>query len=298
MMKILTDEPSNTIPHTCIWTVQPGRIDRPFLVTITCPKGDAPEGGWNGVVATDGNTSAGSIVQVVGYPAMEGGLPPAVVVTIGYPLDWPMQPGLARNQDLTYLPWPEWDEPYGQIWGETPPPSGEADHFLSFINQELKPAIEEQFSVNPSEWTLMGHSLGGLFATHALLSDPGRFRRYLAVGSSYWWRRHHIFDRVEEFAGKTDPVDARIYIAAGGLETAEAFKQQWAGYMEQEVWRHYIDVMGGYVDIVADSAKMADMLANRPGLCATYETIPEETHGTSVLPAYVRGLRWLHANAE
>lgn len=86
-MKIIADEASNTIPHTRMWTVQPDHIDRPFLVSVTVPQGEAPEGGWNGVVATDGNMSVGSVVQVVGYPAMEGHMPAALVVTIGYPLD-------------------------------------------------------------------------------------------------------------------------------------------------------------------------------------------------------------------
>ena len=294
-MKIIADEASNTIPHTRMWTVQADHIDRPFLVSVTVPQGEAPEGGWNGVVATDGNMSVGSVVQVVGYPAMEGHMPAAVVVTIGYPLDWPLPHALARNQDLTYLPWPEWDQPYGEILGSTPPPSGEADLFLGFINDELKPAIEQRFSVNPDQWTLMGHSLGGLFATHALLSNPGRFRRYLAVGSSYWWMGGHILGRAEAFAALADSVDARIYISAGGLETAEAFKRQWAPLMEQEVWQRYLGVMGGYVDIVGDSARMADILSGRTGLRAAYETIPEETHGTAVLPAYVRGMRWLHS---
>lgn len=294
-MKIITDEASNTIPHTRMWTVQPDQIDRPFLVSVTVPQGGAPEGGWNGIVATDGNTLAGSLTQIVSYPAMEGLMPTAVVITIGYPLDWPVPHSVARNQDLTYLPWPAWCEVQGEILGSTPPPSGEADLFLAFINDELKPAIEQQFSVNPGQWTLIGHSLGGLFATHALLSDPGRFQRYLAVGSSYWWRGRDIFGRAEAFAAMADSVDARIYIAAGGLETAEAFKTLWAPFMNQEVWQRFVGVMGGYADIVGDSAEMAGILERRPGLRITCETIPDETHGTAVLPAFVRGMRWLHA---
>jgi hypothetical protein len=40
MMKIRKDEPRYTIPDTGMWTVQPAAIDRPFLVSVTSPKGD------------------------------------------------------------------------------------------------------------------------------------------------------------------------------------------------------------------------------------------------------------------
>ncbi len=297
-MKILTDDISNTMPQTRVRTVQPSNIERRFMVTVSVPIGDPPSPkGWHGVLATDGNIASGTINQAVVYPAMGGELPQAVVVTIGYPMDNPIPFMTARNQDLTPTPWPEWDEGYGKVLGMPTPPSGEADVFLDFLSDQLKPAIEEEFSVDPAQWSLVGHSLGGLFATHALLNRPSEFRRYLAVGSSYWWRGGEIFKQAEAFAVQADASDIAAYIAAGTIETADGFAKSWEPLMKQAEWQEYIEIMCGFPEIVRDSQRMVDLINQRGGVSATFDSLEAESHGSAPLPALSRGLRWLHANS-
>lgn len=293
-MKIKREEPSNVTPGMRVRLVQPDHIDYPFLVTVSAPMGEVPEGGFNGAISTDGNTSGGTVHQAFMYPSMNGELPPTIVVSVGYPLDVDPPAMLARNKELTPTPWPEWDAGYGKVLGGTAPVSGSADAFLNFLCDELKPALEEEFSINPGEWSLVGHSLGGLFSTHCALTRPAEFRRYLAVGSSYWWRGREIFDRAADFAGQEGETRA-IYIAAGTLESAEAAEADWQKYMNQPDWRDYIEIMGGYPDIWGDSQRMAFVLGKKPGFAAKFESIDDETHGSAVLTAFSRGLRWLHA---
>jgi predicted alpha/beta superfamily hydrolase len=297
-MEIFKDEPSNTMPLTHMWTVQPENVDRPFLLSISVPQGDAPEGGWAGVIGTDGNNCAGALNQAVTYPAMGGEIPPAVVVSIGYPLDWPMPAMVARNQDLTPSVWPEWDASYGHILNMDCPPSGEAANFLTFINEELKPEIEKRFDVDPSEWTLAGHSLGGLFSTYALLTEPTRFKRYLAVGSSYWWRGGELFETAEKFACEAGSLNIKIYLAAGDKESRAAFAKSWKPLLEQEEWREYIEIMNGLPEIVGDTERMAKILGMRAGVTVKSQTLFNETHGTAVLPAFSQGITWLQGGKE
>jgi len=293
-MKVLKDEPSNVTPGMRVRTIQPDHINYPFLITVSAPMGEPPEGGFDGAISTDGNTSGGTVHQAFMYPGMNMELPPTVVVSVGYPLDVDPPAMLARNRDLTPTPWPEWDTSYGKLLGGKAPVSGSAEAFRDFLCDELKPALEEEFSINPAEWSLVGHSLGGLFATHCAMTRPAEFRRYLAVGSSYWWRGREIFDRVADFAGHDGDKLRAIYIAAGTLESAEALEDDWQKYMSQDDWRAYIEVvMNGFPDIWGDSQRMAFVLGRKPGFRARFESIDDETHGSAVLTALSRGLRWL-----
>lgn len=293
-MKILKREASNSIASTELWTVQGDGIDHPFLVYVTKPTAPKPDKGWHGIVATDGSLTAGTLSSIAGYVGMGLDTPPAVAVAIGYPLDNAIPAVVARNRDLTPVPWPEWDAPYGLLLGSPAPPSGSADAFAVFVHDELMPFVEAEVGVNPAEWTLAGHSLGGLFATYCLLTRPGRCRRYLAVGSSYWWKRPYLFDRAREFAAIEKPLNVSVYLAAGDRETTAALTTTWHRLMDAPVWKEYLTVMRGIPDIVAETREMSEILTRRWGVRMRCDILDEETHGSAVFAAYSRGLRWLH----
>jgi predicted alpha/beta superfamily hydrolase len=148
--------------------------------------------------------------------------------------------------------------------------------------------------VNPAEWTLAGHSLGGLFATYCLLTRPGGCRRYLAVGSSYWWKRPCLFDRAREFAAVERPLNVSVYLAAGDQETTAGFSTSWHRYLDADLWKDYLTVMRGIPDIVAETREMAGLIGQRWGTRVRCDILDDETHGSAVFAAYSRGLRWLH----
>jgi predicted alpha/beta superfamily hydrolase len=295
-MKIIDRQPSNTLLRTEMWTVQPDQLDRRFLLSVTTPENRPPDRPLRGLIATDGNMCAGTVFQTATFLEMEGALPPHVLVTIGYPLDNAIPMVVARNRDLTPSAWPDWDRAYGVVLEKDCPPSGDANAFLAFITEELQPVIEDKLGVDPGEWTLAGHSLGGLFATHALLAAPGRFRRLLAVGSSYWWLRPTMFDRAEAFARETGELDVAVFLSAGDRETEAALREGWQPLLHLESWQRYLEVMNGIPDIVADTRKMAAMLARRPGCRTKAQVFENESHGSAALVAFSQGLRWLNAS--
>jgi pimeloyl-ACP methyl ester carboxylesterase len=221
-------------------------------------------------------------------------MPAAVAVSVGYPFDHPLPVNMARTTQLTPTAWPKWDAAVGALFGGEAAPSGGADGFVSFLSDELMPMIESEVGVNSSEWTLAGHSLGGLFTTHALLSRPGRWRRHLAISPSYWWHKHVLLDRVREFAAVPALLPVSVYLAAGDQETTEKTTQAWHPWMRSDSWRQYLEVMGGVPDLVKDARLVADLLAQRWGVRVRCDVLNEETHQSSPFAAMSRGLRWLH----
>lgn len=296
-MKIVSREKSNTLLRTEVWTVQPDHIGYPFLVTVTLPAMRKPDAPLHCLLTLDGNYAGGTAYQVASYLEMSGDVPPAVLVSVGYVLDSAVPAMVARNTELTPVAWPEWDLPYGEILGTPAPPSGQADRFLAFLNEELKPAIEAECGVDPAQWTLSGHSLGGLFTLHALLSDPTRFRRYFAVGSSLWWKAPFMFDRAEAFVRQTAPISVSVYIAAGDEETPAGFAKAWNAMLELPAWKQYVGVMGGIPDIVADSHRMGALLARRAGCRVQSAEFDNENHSSAPFVALSQGLRWLQSGA-
>lgn len=68
----------------------------------------------------------------------------------------------------------------------TNPTSGHSNRFISFIEKELQPYIQEKYKTGSSK-TIIGQSLGGLLATEILFKKPGLFNKYIIVSPSLWW---------------------------------------------------------------------------------------------------------------
>ncbi len=99
------------------------------------------------------------------------------------------------------------------------PTAGGADAFLRFITAELAPFVESSYRAAPFR-ILAGHSLGGLFVTHALLTQPESFHGYIASSPSLWWNDGAVAaSAAERLKGWT--VDGRFYFGSVGDGEAE-----------------------------------------------------------------------------
>jgi uncharacterized protein len=70
--------------------------------------------------------------------------------------------------------------------GTSPPNAGGGEDFLAFIEKELMPHIDSAYPTAPYK-VMIGHSLGGLMAIHALIHHPAMFNAYIAIDPSLWW---------------------------------------------------------------------------------------------------------------
>ena len=105
---------------------------------------------------------------------------------------------------------------------KTYPTSGHSDKFISFIEQELQAYIQTKYKTN-NDKTIIGQSLGGLFATEVLLKKPTLFNKYIIISPSLWWDNGSLLNQnsnllTENFNQQTD-----IYIGVGkeGLTPTE-----------------------------------------------------------------------------
>ena len=90
------------------------------------------------------------------------------------------------------------------------PTTGESEKFITFIEKELQPFIENRYMASTTK-TLIGQSLGGLLATEILFKKPHLFDNYIIVSPSIWWDDESLL--------KLNPKDYKseksIYIAVG-----------------------------------------------------------------------------------
>src|SRR6516162_4091629 len=138
---------------------------------------------------TDGGTNVNEIGSIIDFLADNNFIPPLIVVGIT---------NTDRNRDLTPT---HADEKHSDGTVEPVPTSGGADKFLDFIQAELVPEIEKRYATQPYR-IFTGHSFGGLFAIHALITRPDLFNAYLAVSPSLWWDDAHTLHQAQQFFAK------------------------------------------------------------------------------------------------
>src|ERR1044071_8048122 len=160
------------------------REDR--LVLIRTPPGyESNQARYPVLYMTDGDAHMGHTASTIEFLVQNGRIPDLIVVGVT---------NTDRTRDLT--PAKSTDKtPGGDLRFPT---SGGADNFLKFFETELIPKIEEQYRVQPYR-ILAGHSLGGLFAIHAMISKPGLFNSYIAVSPSLQWEHDEALKRAEAF---------------------------------------------------------------------------------------------------
>ncbi|MCO6148436.1 alpha/beta hydrolase [Flavobacterium sp. NRK1] len=104
----------------------------------------------------------------------------------------------------------------------TYPTTGHSDKFISFIEKELQPYIETKYKAN-NDKTIIGQSLGGLFATEVLLKKPTLFNKYIIVSPSLWWDNGSLLNQNSNLLKKDFNQQTDIYIGVGkeGLTPTE-----------------------------------------------------------------------------
>jgi uncharacterized protein len=147
---------------------------------------------------TDGDAHMAHTSSTIEFLARNGRMSELIVVGIT---------NTDRTRDLTPA------KAVGPDAGQSPTAGG-ADNFLKFIETELIPEIEKNFRVQPYR-VLAGHSLGGLFTIHALISRPELFNAYVAVSPSLQWSAEATLKRAEEFFKTRSELRATLFTSLG-----------------------------------------------------------------------------------
>jgi predicted alpha/beta superfamily hydrolase len=268
------------IPDTMQFDLAPRAGGDPYRIFLYTPRDAPPEGGWSTLYLLDANAVIGTAVDALrvqaAYP-LGTGVHPGVIVGIGYPVEGAYD-SVRRSWDMGPPP------------GQTYPPhtpggsdvrTGGADHFLSFIEDELKPEIARRAPIDARRQAIFGHSFGGLFVLHALFRRPDAFAAWIAASPAIWWEGAGIVTDAESFlAARRDDVTGRLLLLAGEYEQKLAPFQIGAADAEKR--------LASFADscIVDNTRIMAERLAVLPSLRTSYEFLAGETH-MSVLPAAI-----------
>lgn len=99
-------------------------------------------------------------------------------------------------------------------------PSGEADQFIRFLEDELFPYLENNYQIDTTNRGYYGHSLGGLLGGYILLEYPYLFDKYILISPSYWWNNKEIHKKLAKKydEGLKPQQDKIVYTGIGANE--------------------------------------------------------------------------------
>ena len=202
-------------------------IGQSFLIQVAWPLRPLEAGQTLPVVyVLDGNHSFTMAAQAA--RSLQGGpfpMPATVVVGIGYHFETAedrAQWGLLRVRDFTA----DTDALFEAQYPGAEVSCGGAPDFLRFIEEELKPFLASQLPVDPGDQTIVGASLGGLFALYAMLASPKSFQRCVAISPAIYWGDRALLEREAELAARADDLPVSLFLAAGSLEEAHDSRQR------------------------------------------------------------------------
>lgn len=270
----MEQSPLVTIPATHQHVFTAAAIGQNYFVSVALPRHyeDHPDRTYPVVYVLDGNWYFGLVVDMVRVMNIRVGfcneLPDAIVVGIGYPDGTTLEEQLSqvcqrRMRDFT----PQRDESTERWHRETFPiaeriQSGGADAFLGFLKTELMPAVERNYRIDPTNRCLLGHSLGGVFALHAVFRHPELFGKYVVVSPA------SHYEHEPWFSGGGANLPVRMYLAVDDAELR---------LNEEDAARF---------------RRLADLLRRRltGGSALVEQVFPNNTHCGVVAPAYQAGL--------
>lgn len=234
--------------------------ERPILVRLPAGYRGSPER-YPVLYLTDGDGHLRHTTASIAYLAGLGQCPELIVVGI---------PNTERTRDLTPTERaaPAGGAPTGGAPGSAKPAGGGADRFLRFIETELMPEVERKYRTAPYR-ILAGHSLGGLFAVHALVSRGELFHAYWAVSPALGWGGQSMVKQAES-----------------------RFRGGWEG--KRSLFLALADEQGGMREAFE---RLTGLLAQRKpkGLEWHAERRAEEDHASVVPGSYFAALRRLFA---
>lgn len=258
---------------------------RSYRIYVAKPFAQPPKGGWPVIYVLDADVTFPIVASQMVLRASSG-QSAAVVVGIGYPQA--IASVRLRLYDLTPSAPPDLAQ-FGAT--ATPEEFGGSALFHRMMLEELRPRIATLAPVDPADQTLIGYSLGGLFALGVLFDHPDAYRTIVAGSPSIWWNGREVLKKEAAFAAavKAGKVHTRLLI------TSDAWEQdpQAPGLPTDPKERAAELKEMAEAQMVENARALADRLAKLhgpPGYKIRYVLFPEETHLTGIPASASRGV--------
>ncbi|WP_299487706.1 alpha/beta hydrolase-fold protein [uncultured Allomuricauda sp.] len=150
------------------------------------------------VYVLDGNMNTG-FTSGIAELLYQSGFPRLLVIGI---------PSTYRDRDLTPT-----------AYGETTSGGG-ADNFLRFLKEELIPYVDENYRTHDFK-VLIGHSFGGLFATHTLYTEPDLFNAYVAITPTVVYDNFYSGNKLRRFFRNKNTLPTSFFFSVGNEPNPE-----------------------------------------------------------------------------
>jgi predicted alpha/beta superfamily hydrolase len=152
----------------------------------------------------DGSSEDGHVANKFDILSTAGYAPPAIVVGI------PNMSGENRQRNMT--------PPYMRMdIDKKDSPLGGADKFLSFMESELFPFIENNYPASPIR-LFYGNSRGGLLVMYSLLHKPDLFEARFCFSPAFWRDDNMIVSKAADFLSAKDTLHTFLYMSMGAKE--------------------------------------------------------------------------------
>jgi predicted alpha/beta superfamily hydrolase len=203
LFSYLNGEP--TYPESVVQTAIHSKIlNEEREIIIHLPRNYDRNNEYPVMYVLDGSSQDKHIANKFDILSTAGYVPETIVVGL------PNVSGKGRQRDYT--------PPYMKMdIDEKDSPLGKGDQFLSFMENELFPYIEKNYSASKIR-LLAGNSRGGLLVMYSLLYKPDLFRARFCFSPAFWRDDNLIVEKVSDFLATNDHVNSFLYLSIGDRE--------------------------------------------------------------------------------
>jgi predicted alpha/beta superfamily hydrolase len=223
-------------------------VAQTYQVHVMCPPQlNRDENRFPAVYATDANASFDMFKGIAWIIQAAGLVPPFILVGIGYPSHSPIAGERLRGRDFTFPGCPDYFSglPELDAWTDVLSPAsgtphiGGADAFRAFLGEELVPFIDQNYPTILGDRAYIGHSMGGGFGLHTLISGASLFNRYVISSPTLWYNGttpggvtyenlDMLLGPIHRFLSETKiQQDIKLYVSVGSAEEEEPLLKNW-----------------------------------------------------------------------
>ncbi len=147
------------------------------------------------------------------------------------------------------------------------PQYGGSEKYIRFLEKELQPYIEKNYSKSKTR-TLIGESLAGLLSTEILLKRPELFTHYIIISPSLWWGEQSLLKNAAQLLNTNLKQKVRVYI---GVPNKDEDKKMFA-----------------------ENEMLYQIVSKNNNVHASFDYMPEELHSTVIHQAVYNAFKKLY----
>ena len=210
------------------------------------------------IYLTDAHYSFPIVSGALRFPMNSGVMQHAIIVALSY--EKGSTGSQSRIRDFTPTVAKAWKQETGNAKGH-----------LAFLRDAVIPFIENSYRASKTDRTFVGHSLGGLFGTYILFSEPSLFSNYILGSPSVWFDDHAILHI--PFSKPHSKI--KVYLSVGEYETPAFGEEQ---------------------DMVAGALQLRDKLAayRSADIAMNFSIVSGANHATVFPTTAIQGLDWVY----